>query len=228
MADGYAQNEKQYDVAVLGAGAAGLMAAIEAGKRGKSVVLVDHAERAGKKILISGGGRCNFTNLHTTPANFLSENPHFAKSALSRYTPQEFIALVEKHGIPYHEKTLGQLFCDRAAQDVVTMLLAGEKTRGTRAGRVSTISKPNARAMSYPTPVAPIFGIDSPPVATIMLFAEIVPSCVATVNPSPLRSTPRTPVFSFNSTLASEASARSIVTTSCAARSQKSWPSVFS
>ena len=124
MADEYSQSTKQYNVAVLGAGAAGLMAAIEAGKRGKSVVLVDHAERAGKKILISGGGRCNFTNLHTTPANFLSENPHFAKSALSRYTPQEFIALVEKHGIPYHEKTLGQLFCDRAAQDIVTMLLA--------------------------------------------------------------------------------------------------------
>src|SRR6187402_1949549 len=103
MADEYSQSTKQYNVAVLGAGAAGLMAAIEAGKRGKSVVLVDHAERAGKKILISGGGRCNFTNLHTTPANFLSENPHFAKSALSRYTPQEFIALVEKHGIPYHE-----------------------------------------------------------------------------------------------------------------------------
>jgi predicted Rossmann fold flavoprotein len=130
MADGYAQNEKRYDVAVLGAGAAGLMAAIEAGKRGRSVVLVDHAERAGKKILISGGGRCNFTNLHTTPANFLSENPHFAKSALSRYTPQEFIALVGKHAIPYHEKTLGQLFCDRAAQDIVTMLLAEASEAG--------------------------------------------------------------------------------------------------
>ena len=120
MADG----TLRYDVAVLGAGAAGLMAAIEAGKRGLRVALIDHAERAGKKILISGGGRCNFTNLHTTPANFISENQHFAKSALTRYLPQEFIALVEKHGVPYHEKTLGQLFCDRTAHDIVNLLLA--------------------------------------------------------------------------------------------------------
>jgi predicted Rossmann fold flavoprotein len=113
-----------YDVAILGAGAAGLMAAIEAGKRGRRVLLIEHSERAGKKILISGGGRCNFTNLHTTPANYLSQNPHFAKSALARYTPQEFLALVQKHNIPFHEKTLGQLFCDRAAQDILNMLLA--------------------------------------------------------------------------------------------------------
>jgi predicted Rossmann fold flavoprotein len=109
---------------VLGAGAAGLMCAAEAGKRGRSVLLLDHAERAGKKILISGGGRCNFTNLHCTPANFLSENPHFAKSALARYTPKDFVALVEKHRIPYHHKTLGQLFCDGSAQAIVTMLEA--------------------------------------------------------------------------------------------------------
>jgi predicted Rossmann fold flavoprotein len=110
------------DVVVLGAGAAGMMCALEAGKRGRKVVLLEHAERVGKKILISGGGRCNFTNIHCRPENFLSENPHFAKSALARFTPADIIAMVEKHGIRYHEKTLGQLFCDRSAQDIVTML----------------------------------------------------------------------------------------------------------
>jgi predicted Rossmann fold flavoprotein len=99
-----------------------MMCALEAGRRGRSVVLLDHAERAGKKILISGGGRCNFTNIHCCPENFLSENPHFAKSALARFTPADIIALVEKHGIRYHEKTLGQLFCDRSAQEIVTMM----------------------------------------------------------------------------------------------------------
>jgi predicted Rossmann fold flavoprotein len=98
------------------------MCAIEAARRGRRVVVLDHAERIGKKILISGGGRCNFTNIHTRAENFLSENPHFAKSALARYTPADIIALVEKHNIRYHEKTLGQLFCDRSAMDVVTML----------------------------------------------------------------------------------------------------------
>lgn len=113
---------QQVDVVVLGAGAAGMMCAIEAGRRGRRVVLVDHAERVGKKILISGGGRCNFTNIHCRAENFLSENPHFAKSALARFTPADIIALIERHGIRYHEKTLGQLFCDRSAMDVVTML----------------------------------------------------------------------------------------------------------
>jgi len=98
------------------------MCAIEAGRRNRRVLLIEHAEKAGKKILISGGGRCNFTNLHARPENFISANPHFAKSALSRYTPADFIALVEQHQIPYHEKTLGQLFCDRSAHDIVTML----------------------------------------------------------------------------------------------------------
>ena len=111
-----------FDVIVLGGGAAGLMCAIEAGKRGRRVVLFERAEKIGKKILISGGGRCNFTNLHTQPKHFLSENPHFAKSALARYTPADFIALVEKHGISYHEKTLGQLFCDHSAMEIITML----------------------------------------------------------------------------------------------------------
>jgi predicted Rossmann fold flavoprotein len=113
-----------FDAIILGGGAAGLMCAIEAGKRGRRVAILDHAEQLGKKILISGGGRCNFTNLHCAPENFLSSNPHFAKSALARYTPQDFIALVEKHKIPYHEKTLGQLFCDRSARDILAMLEA--------------------------------------------------------------------------------------------------------
>ena len=111
-----------YDAIILGAGAAGLMCAIEAGKRGRRVLVLERSERIGKKILISGGGRCNFTNHHTSPENFISANPHFAKSALARYRPQAFISLVEKHGIPYHEKKLGQLFCDRSANDIVSML----------------------------------------------------------------------------------------------------------
>ena len=113
---------QKYDVIILGAGAAGLMCAIEAGKRGRRVLVLERADRIGKKILISGGGRCNFTNLHTTSENFLSANPHFAKSVLARYTPTAFVRLVEKHRIPYHEKKLGQLFCDRAASDITTML----------------------------------------------------------------------------------------------------------
>lgn len=115
-------NDNSYDAIVIGGGAAGLMCAIEAGKRGRRVVVLEHAERCGKKILISGGGRCNFTNIYTQPENFICANPHFAKSALARYMPSDFIGLVEKHGIRYHEKKLGQLFCDRAAQDIVTML----------------------------------------------------------------------------------------------------------
>src|SRR5690349_10614532 len=113
---------ERHDVLILGAGAAGLMCAIEAGRRGRRVAVLERAERIGRKILISGGGRCNFTNLHCRPENFISANPHFAKSALSRYTPTDFIALVEKHGIAYHEKTLGQLFCDGTAQQIVSML----------------------------------------------------------------------------------------------------------
>ena len=112
----------KYDALVLGGGAAGLMCAIEAGKRGRRVAVLERAERLGKKILISGGGRCNFTNIHCSAANFISSNPHFAKSALARYTPADFVALVEKHRIPYHEKTPGQLFCDRSAEEVLDML----------------------------------------------------------------------------------------------------------
>jgi predicted Rossmann fold flavoprotein len=114
----------KFDALILGAGAAGMMCAIEAGKRGRRVAVIERAERVGKKILISGGGRCNFTNLHCQPENFFGANPHFAKSVLARYTPSDFIALVERHHIPYHEKTLGQLFCDRSARDVTDMLEA--------------------------------------------------------------------------------------------------------
>ena len=113
---------RDFDVVILGAGAAGLMCAIEAGRRGRRTLLLDHADRIGSKILISGGGRANFTNLHCTHQNFLSENPHFARSALARFTPEDMIALVEAHGIAYHEKSLGQLFCDRSARDLVTLL----------------------------------------------------------------------------------------------------------
>lgn len=115
---------QSFDVVILGAGAAGLMCAMEAGKRGRRAAVLERGNKPGKKILISGGGRCNFTNLRCTPENFMSSNPHFAKSALARYTPQDFIALVQKHGIPYHEKTLGQLFCDRSAHDILGMLEA--------------------------------------------------------------------------------------------------------
>jgi predicted Rossmann fold flavoprotein len=112
----------KFDALILGAGAAGLFCAAEAGKRGRRVAVLERADRIGKKILISGGGRCNFTNIHCTPENFISANPHFAKSALARYTPDDFIALVKKHRITFHEKTLGQLFCDRSAHEIVSLL----------------------------------------------------------------------------------------------------------
>jgi len=134
------------DVVVLGGGAAGLMCAIEAGKRGRRVVVLESAEEIGKKILISGGGRCNFTNLHCQPRNFLSRNPHFAKSALARYKPADFISLVEKHGIAYHEKTLGQLFCDYSASQIVTMLEAE-----CRAANVKIVAGARIREVSRET-----------------------------------------------------------------------------
>jgi predicted Rossmann fold flavoprotein len=111
------------DVIIIGAGAAGLMCAIEAGKRQRQVIILDHANKPGKKILMSGGGRCNFTNYHCSPQNFISNNPHFSKSALTRYTQWDFIELVKKHKIPFHEKTLGQLFCDNKAKDILNLLL---------------------------------------------------------------------------------------------------------
>jgi predicted Rossmann fold flavoprotein len=121
---------RSYDAIILGGGAAGLMCAAIAGQRGRRVLLLDHADRVGKKILISGGGRCNFTNIGTAPDRYLSQNPHFAKSALSRYTAQDFLDLVERHRIAWHEKTLGQLFCDGSARQIVDMLL-DECARGS-------------------------------------------------------------------------------------------------
>lgn len=120
------------DVLVIGAGAAGLMCAITAGQRGRRTLVLDHANKPGKKILMSGGGRCNFTNLGVTPAQYLSANPHFCKSALARYTPADFIALVEKHRIAYHEKELGQLFCDESSKQIVRMLLDECAAAGAR------------------------------------------------------------------------------------------------
>ena len=135
--------ERDTDVLVLGGGAAGLFCAFQAGLLGRRVTVLDHGAKLGRKILISGGGRCNFTNLGASPANYLSQNPHFSRSALARYTPQDFIALVRKHGIPFHEKTLGQQFCDRSAKDILEMLLkecadAGVEIRtGTSVERVT-------------------------------------------------------------------------------------------
>jgi predicted Rossmann fold flavoprotein len=118
------------DVVIIGAGAAGMMCAIEAGRRGRRVLVIDHARAPGEKIRISGGGRCNFTNIHAGPKNFLSANPHFCKSALARYTPRDFLDMVERHRIAWHEKTLGQLFCDNSAKDIIAMLLAEMKAAG--------------------------------------------------------------------------------------------------
>jgi predicted Rossmann fold flavoprotein len=113
---------RSFDVLILGAGAAGLFCASQAARRGRRVAIIEHADRIGKKILISGGGRCNFTNIHTTPENFLSENPSFAKSALARFTPADFLALVQQHRIAFHEKTLGQLFCDNSSTEITNLL----------------------------------------------------------------------------------------------------------
>src|ERR1700712_4203314 len=139
-----ARQTNSHDVIILGAGAAGLMCAGVAARRGRSVLVLEQARHPGEKIRISGGGRCNFTNLHTSPANFLSENPRFCHSALSGYTQHDFIALVEKHGIAWHEKTLGQLFCDGSSRQIVDMLL--EECRKAHAQlrlgvRISAVSK---------------------------------------------------------------------------------------
>jgi predicted Rossmann fold flavoprotein len=134
----------RYDVIIIGGGAAGLMCAVEAGRRGRSALVVEHNERVGRKIEISGGGRCNFTNLYTTEKNFLSSNPHFAKSALARYTPGDFVELVERHRIAYHEKKLGQLFCDGSSRQIIELLLAECEAAGVRiltGCRVSEVGK---------------------------------------------------------------------------------------
>ncbi len=127
------ENSTQYDAIILGAGGAGMFCAAEAGKRGRRVALIDHNETPGRKILISGGGRCNFTNVRASAAQYLSQNPHFAKSALGRYSPADFIALVDSYGIAHHEKTLGQLFCDGSARQIVDMLVE-ECARAKAAG----------------------------------------------------------------------------------------------
>src|ERR1700677_935478 len=139
-----------FDALILGGGAAALMCAIEAGKRGRRVAVLERADRVGKKILISGGGRCNFTNFHCQPENFLSANPHFAKSALARYTHADFIALVEKRRIPYHEKTLGQLFCDRSARDILGMLEEECKAAGVKVflgTKIQEVTRPDGFAV---------------------------------------------------------------------------------
>lgn len=150
--------DPHYDAIVIGAGAAGLMCALTAGQRGRRVLLLEHAEKVGKKILISGGGRCNFTNLGCTAGNFLSENPHFAKSALARYDQHDFVALVERHRIAWHEKTLGQLFCDGSARQVVDMLLTECRDGGVdvRTGcRVTNVTK--AERFSIATDIGDFF-----------------------------------------------------------------------
>lgn len=120
----------QYDVVIIGAGASGLMCAATAGYRGRSVLVIEHTKKVGRKILMSGGGRCNFTNIHNGPANFLSQNPHFCKSALSRYKAQDFIDLVDRHGVEYHEKTLGQLFCNESSKEILRVLLTESEWAG--------------------------------------------------------------------------------------------------
>jgi predicted Rossmann fold flavoprotein len=131
---------ESFHALIVGGGAAGLMCAIAASRRGRRVLVIEHANRVGKKILMSGGGRCNFTNTGTTPANFLSANPHFCKSALARYTPADFIALVERHGIAYHEKELGQLFCDDSSKQIVRMLLDECAAAGVRIETKCTVT----------------------------------------------------------------------------------------
>ncbi|RZZ86849.1 NAD(P)/FAD-dependent oxidoreductase [Pseudoxanthomonas winnipegensis] len=134
-----------HDVLIIGGGAAGLMCAATAGARGRSVLVIEHANRVGKKILMSGGGRCNFTNTGTSPANYLSDNPHFCRSALARYTPRDFIALVEKYRIAYHEKELGQLFCDDSSKQIVAMLVAECEAAGVRIATGCTVERVVAR-----------------------------------------------------------------------------------
>ena len=139
----------RYDVIVLGAGAAGMMCAIRAGQRGRSVLVLDHAAAPGEKIRISGGGRCNFTNINAGPKNFLSVNPHFAKSALARFTPADFLAMVERHGIAWHEKTLGQLFCDNSAKDIIRMLTDEMRAAGAQLRLRTEISGIEQKAGGY-------------------------------------------------------------------------------
>lgn len=140
---------EKFDVIIIGGGAAGLMCAITAGKRGKSVLVIEHSNRVGKKILMSGGGRCNFTNLDVQADNFISANPHFCKSALGQYTQRDFIALVEKHGIQYYEKTLGQLFCKESSKQIVAMLLAECSEAGAQINTSCNVEKIEQQQQAY-------------------------------------------------------------------------------
>jgi predicted Rossmann fold flavoprotein len=146
------------DVVIIGAGAAGLMCALTAAARGRSVLLVDSSNKPGKKILMSGGGRCNFTNMYAEPANFASRNPHFCKSALARYTPWDFIAMVSRHGIPYHEKKLGQLFCDNKSKDILNMLLAECEQAGVELHVETAVREiaPTADGFTLATDLGPV------------------------------------------------------------------------
>ncbi|WP_340644055.1 NAD(P)/FAD-dependent oxidoreductase [Phenylobacterium sp.] len=140
---------ERFDVVVVGAGAAGMMCAIEAGKRGRSVLVIDHAKAAGEKIRISGGGRCNFTNSGANPTNFISSNPRFAKGPLRRYRARDFIDLVDRHGIAWHEKTLGQLFCDDSAKDIIAMLLAEMKAARVQLRLATAVAKVTRTATGF-------------------------------------------------------------------------------
>jgi predicted Rossmann fold flavoprotein len=196
-----------FDVIIVGAGAAGLMCALTAGQRGRKVLLIDHADRVGAKILISGGGRCNFTNLHSAPERFLSGNPDFCRSALRRYTQSDFIALVERHGIAYHEKTLGQLFCDGSARAIVAMLLE-ECARGgvdVRVGHtVTDISRPdgfrletNQGCFTAPALVLATGGLSIPKMGATGFAHEVARRFGLRVTPPlpglvPLKATPET------------------------------------
>lgn len=140
---------EQYDVVIIGAGASGLMCAATAGYRGRSVLVLEHTAKIGRKILMSGGGRCNFTNIHNSPANFLSANPHFCKSALSRYKAQDFIDLVDRHGVEYHEKTLGQLFCNDSSKEILQVLLTECEWAGNEIRTSVTVEKITAQESAY-------------------------------------------------------------------------------
>jgi predicted Rossmann fold flavoprotein len=140
---------ESFDVVVVGAGAAGMMCAIEAGKRGRSVLVIDHAKAAGEKIRISGGGRCNFTNSGANPTNFISANPRFAKGPLRRYSARDFIALVDRHGVAWHEKTLGQLFCDDSAKHIINLLLAEMKAARVQLRLATAVAKVSKTAAGF-------------------------------------------------------------------------------
>lgn len=140
---------EQYDVVIIGAGASGLMCAATAGYRGRSVLVIEHTAKIGRKILMSGGGRCNFTNIHNSPANFLSANPHFCKSALSRYKAQDFIDLVDRHGVEYHEKTLGQLFCNESSKEILQVLLTECEWAGNELRTEVSVEEVTAQESGY-------------------------------------------------------------------------------